>query len=449
MANIYVRSSDGSNADNGSTWALAKASLAGAAAIDAAGDRIYISDAHAGSYGAAQSYAFAGTLASPVVVTGGDDAAEPPTSYVATWTETNTTNHGMTFTGAVAVLGGTFHCGTTGGSAQVLICGGTSANEYQRFVGTTLGSGGSGASSNLAHGNTGNNNPSHSLLENVFYNPTNATGTSKSILVNAGFFEWVGGGLKTGCSAIIQLFVSIGINGRGGFVECSGLDLSPAASTLQLFPSSGTGSATIRNSKLPASWTGNLCGSGVTVPGYRCEMHNCDSADTNYRMWVEDYAGSIKSETTVVRTGGASDGTTTLSWKIVSSANAEYPLIVLDSPEIAQWNDTTGSSITATVEIVTDNVTLNDDECWLEVQYLGTSGYPLASFISDCKADVLASAAAQTSSSETWTTTGLGTPVKQKLSVSFTPQEKGFLHAVVHLAKASTTVYVDPKITVT
>lgn len=178
-------------------------------------------------------------------------------------------------------------------------------------------------------------------------------------------------------------------------------------------------------------------------------MYNCDSGDTNYRIWTEALAGSVVSETTIVRSGGASDGTTSLSWKMVSNANAEYPLLQLESPEIVRWNETTGSSITVTVETITDNVTLTDDECWLEVQYLGTSGFPLGTFISDAKADVLATAANQTTSSETWTTTGLTTPVKQKLSVSFTPQEKGFIHAVVKLARASTTVYVCPKLDVT
>jgi len=177
-------------------------------------------------------------------------------------------------------------------------------------------------------------------------------------------------------------------------------------------------------------------------------MHNCDNADTNYRLWIEDYLGTIKHESTIVRSGGASDGTTPLSWIMTSLANAEYPTLHLYSPEIAIWNDTTGSSKTVTIEVITDNVTLNDDECWLEVMHLGTSGYPLGSWVTDCKADIMATAAAQASSSETWTTTGLTTPVKQKLSVSFTPQEKGYIIARVVLAKASTTVYIDPKLTV-
>ena len=182
-------------------------------------------------------------------------------------------------------------------------------------------------------------------------------------------------------------------------------------------------------------------------------MHNCDSADTNYRLWVEDYSGYIVSDTGVYNDAGATDGTTRLSWKMVSSANAEYPLLVLESPEIVRWNDTTGSSITCTVEIVHNsqgsgtNGVLNDDECWLEVTYLGTSGYPLGSSISDCKADLFASASAQTTSSASWTGDSAGWDT-QKLSVTFTPQEKGFIHARVVLAKASATVYVDPLLTV-
>ena len=175
-------------------------------------------------------------------------------------------------------------------------------------------------------------------------------------------------------------------------------------------------------------------------------MWNCDSGDTNYRLWIEDYAGSIKSETTLVKTGGASDGDTPLSWKMATTANAEYPLVLLRSPEIFSERITsTGSAKTITVDILHDSATaLKDDEIWLEVQYLGTSGFPLGSFANDSKADVLAAGANQASSSATWTTTGMGNPNKQKLEVTFTPQEKGVAIVTVCMAKASYTVYVDP-----
>jgi hypothetical protein len=65
--------------------------------------------------------------------------------------------------------------------------------------------------------------------------------------------------------------------------------------------------------------------------------------------------------------------------------------------------------------------------------------------VSDAKTNYLATAADQTDSSESWTTTGLTTPVKQKLAVTFTPQEKGVIMWRVVLSKPSVTVYVDSK----
>lgn len=179
-------------------------------------------------------------------------------------------------------------------------------------------------------------------------------------------------------------------------------------------------------------------------------MYNGDAADTNYKLWIEDYAGTIRDETTIVKTGGASDGTTDLSWNMTTSANAEYPMIPLESGEIVCWNDTTAAAKTLTVDILHDSTTnLKDDEVWLEVQYMGTSGFPLSTFISDAKADVLATAADQATAGGTWTTTGLTNPNTQQLSVTFTPQEKGYYICKVMLAKASYTVYVDPLIVVT
>lgn len=179
-------------------------------------------------------------------------------------------------------------------------------------------------------------------------------------------------------------------------------------------------------------------------------MYNCDSGDTNYRYRKATQFGTIQEETTLVRTGGASDGDTGISLKMVSNANAEYPLLTLDTPELFGKRITsTGSAVTATVHILHDSVTnLDDDEIWLECMYLGTAGFPLALFVDDAAADVLATPAAQTASTETWTTTGMTNPNKQKLSVTFTPQEKGVPHFVVKCAKPSYTVYVCPLVTI-
>jgi hypothetical protein len=87
----------------------------------------------------------------------------------------------------------------------------------------------------------------------------------------------------------------------------------------------------------------------------------------------------------------------------------------------------------------------NDDDVWLDVEYLSDASSPQASFVNDGKADLLATAAGQTASSATWG----GSTTKFKLNTSFTPQQKGWIYCRVKCAKASSTFYVDPLVTLT
>jgi hypothetical protein len=185
-------------------------------------------------------------------------------------------------------------------------------------------------------------------------------------------------------------------------------------------------------------------------------MYNCDSSDTNYRLWIAQQFGVITSDTAIYNDAGADDGSAQgFSWKMVSTADAEFPHQVLTSDEIVKWNETTTGTLTATVEIVHDsqgsgtNGALRDDEIWLEVMCMDPGGTPIGKWQSDMCANLNlnSNAADQASSSATWTGDSSGWDT-QKLSVSFTPKEKGYVHARVHLAKASATVYVDPLLTI-
>lgn len=449
MANIYVRSTDGVNTDNGSTWALAKLDLAGADGIDVAGDTIYVSDNHAESTAASVTLSFAGTVASPTRIICGDDAAEPPTAVATTGTMTTTGTSSITISGNVYVYGMTFSCGT--GIGIPLLTLGVSNTVRQVYENCKLRMIASATTSRITTTETNANGGSLEFI-NTTVRFANA---SQAFRLTAARFNWKGGGIESGGTAINNLIVGAATNlGRSSSGVIENCDFSAGAAGMNLTSGISSGSGLIfRNCRLPASWTGSPAAS-MSV-GSRVEMHNCDNADTNYRLWVEDYYGSVKSETTIVRTGGANDGTTTLSWRMATGADAEYPHGLLYSNDIAIWNDTTGSSITATVEIIHDSqgagtgARFQDDEIWLEVNHLGTSGLPQGVRVTDSKADVLATAADQTDSSETWTTTGLTTPVKQKLSVTFTPQEKGYVIARVVMARASKVAYIDPKITIT
>lgn len=444
MGNIYVRSTDGNDADNGSTWALAKATLAGAGAIDAAGDTIYLSQAHAESSASSQTIALAGTKSSPVLVIAGNDAAEPPTG-TATASVTTTGLNPITISGNAYFKGINFSCGSGVGNIQMYVNNvGTTADAYEVFEDCELANNANGSTSliNIC-GGASNSETVKTVLKNSHMKVSNA-----SALIDVyGMFEWRGGSLLSGHASTSKLFRT-GSTSRPTVTEVSSVDLSNMPASCPLVDATRAGRWSFFECKLPTSWTGGLI-TGTPTVGFRAEMYNCDSADTNYRLWVEDYAGSIRDETTLVMTGGATDGTTPISWKMATTANANEYVAQLRSPDMAVWNETTAASKTVTVEILHDSATnLTDAEVWLEVEYLGTSGVPLGTIASDKRATVLTTAADQTASSVTWTTTGMTNPNKQKLSVTFTPQEKGFFVGRVFLAKASKTIYVDPEMTV-
>lgn len=441
MAVYYVRSTDGNNADSGATWALAKATVAGALAVAAAGDTIYVSQVHAETQGSAMTWTSAGTAASPINIICANDGAEPPTAVATTGTVTTTGAFSITVAGSLYAYGLTLSAGTgaTGSTAFIILS--STAGSFEVWENCNFILGTTSTAQRLTATPTGALSTATTCWKDC---SVKFTSSGHFIDPGRGRFEWAVGSLLSGGTSPTVLFSAIDTAGTRT-PSIFGLDLVNASSSVNLFGVVSGFDTTVFNWKLPASWSGSLV-SGTQTPGQRYRMHNCDSADTNYRLWEEDVYGSVKSETTLVKSSGASDGTTGYSWKLVSSSSATYPCGLLESPSLpAIWNATTGSSRTVTVDILHDSATnLTDAEIWLEVQYLGTSGFPLSTIVADAKTDVLATAADQTSSSATWTTTGMANPNKQKLAVTFTPQEAGFFQARVMLAKASKTVYVDP-----
>lgn len=443
MANIYVRSTDGSDSDNGSTWALAKAGVKPAGDIDAAGDNIYVSQSHSETVTSLQLPAWAGTVASPTKLICVNDGAEPPTAVADTALVRSTGNTALYvgLSGALYVYGMSYKSGDgASGAAQIAIAYPSEPCVLEKCSFNTAST--DGTNSNISA--NGANGRRVRVVNCTF--KFGAAG--QALLCEAATLEMVGGSLLSGGTSP-DVFLKFANLSR---VLISGFDFSNGDSDINLCTPNGAAGhgarITFRNCKLPTSWSGSVC-SGTVPSDARVSMYNCDAGDTNYRLGISDWLGTIASETTLVRTGGASNGVTTLSWKMVSNTLPVYPMWCLYSDEIVKWNETVGSSVTATVEILHDSATnLTDAEVWLEVLYLGTDGVPLGGWITDAKADILASAADQTDSSETWTTTGMSNPNTQKLSVSFTPREKGYIHARVALAKASATVYVDPLLTV-
>lgn len=458
MAILYVRSTDGNNADNGSTWALAKATLAGAFAAASAGDIIYVSDNHAETQASAMTLTSPGTAASPCYVICVDDSAEPPTTLATTGTITTTGSNSITIAAGFCYWYGlTFRGATTGTQGCVLICSTATTAYAHIFKNCSIGGGAGLTSSSFIQlgSNQSTSDDQLIILDNVTVHTTHA---NQQLVFQGGRTIWKNTLSALSGATLPTTLIHTATASQSNKTILRGVDLSALDSGKNLIQIGRASCATITlvSCKIHASVT-LVTGAHPGPGGIITNLINCDSGGTNYFKYYNDYAGTILQETTIVRTGGATNGTTAVSREMVSSANAKkfYPLTLSNENfggDLVVWNETIGSSITLTVHIITDNVTLTDQECWLEVEYLGTSASTLSSFSDDADSitDLLlgGSASNQATSTETWTTTGLTTPVKQQLSVSVTPQEKGPIYCKVHLAKASTTVYVCPKVVI-
>ena len=176
-------------------------------------------------------------------------------------------------------------------------------------------------------------------------------------------------------------------------------------------------------------------------------LNHCSASNSVYDFYRYSFYGVIEDSISIYRSGGASNGTTPLSAKMVSSAKCIESFIALESVPITGWTSSTTEK-TFTVEGVWDSATnIQDDEIWMELEYPADNSSGLGAIAKD-KCAVLGTPANQTASTETWTGTGgFSNENKFKLSVTVTPGKAGPICARVYLAKASTTVYIDPMIT--
>ena len=176
-----------------------------------------------------------------------------------------------------------------------------------------------------------------------------------------------------------------------------------------------------------------------------------DSGATAYKSARYQYEGTETTETSITRVGGASDPTgQAQSRKIVTTANAQW-LRPFKAEPYAIWNPTTGANVTVTVcGTVNAGALPNNDDIWIEVEYLSDTASPLGKIVTTTKASLLAANAAVASDSSTWNGGGSGagwSPFKL-VAVLSAPQPglAGYLHARVRVAKPSLTVYIDPSV---
>jgi hypothetical protein len=436
MAEYRIRSTDGNNSDNGSSWPLAKLDLAGFAAVDAAGDTCYVSQNHAESTATSVVLSFAGTASAPTKIICVNDSADPPISDATSATLTITGNAvSWQFSGNLYVYGLNIINGGTGNSGIWMHNG---VREKQLWEKCTL---------QLTAGTGGIFvNAGSSVQGEIEWKEMGVrfgSTSSLGIQTNGDHFRWVGGSVLSGSPTPVAL-INPG-TARQAEIELRNLDLSNLSSGFYLVTAGSTSHVVACDCKLPASWTGDLHNGAMTA-GARIEMWNCDSGNTKYRLRVREFSGELRDETTLVRAADAGDWAdgTELSWKIATTSSANFHVGRFRSPTLHYINDVVGSAITLSVDILRDSAAgLTNEDIWLEARYPGSSDTPLGSSVSGARG-IVASPAAHPSSSSTWTATGMSNPNKQRLELTMTPQQAGLIYVEIVSAKGSMTVYAEP-----
>ena len=451
---VFTARKPGFSSGTTANWSFATIYLDYGMLAALAGDNVFVSNLHSETYPSTSYTITAKTstsaIVAPVNVLCVSDTVAPPTQTTTGAVITTQNSFNITVQGVIRIVGINLQCGTGNNTTSLSIFGsGVGTNVYTSVIencilrnNQTFNSGG-----NISFGDAGNTGqPTKTVLRNVTFGVSN----TQLFPIAGGAFELdILGGTLVGSA--VTTIASIGGNNRGAMLRVSGVDLSAAAQSANLCNLVGASKAIFRNCKLPSNWTGDVTSGFPINPTARVEMHNCDSGPTNYKLRIKNCAGLINHETNIARVSGAFDGTISYSWLMQTNTVATY-VNNLDSPEIVRYNSITATPITVSLDILSPSSSLTDSDVWLEVQYLSSNSSPISSFISDNTAsvnggNVLAIPVAQQSSTSTWINEPANS-FKHILSVTFTPQMKGYIHAVVRLAKPSTTIYVDPKLTV-
>lgn len=392
----------------------------------------YVASSHAETQASAMSNTITASAAFTPSIICVTKTNVPPTSANETTgagvsTTGNSVINNSTTAGCAAYIEGiTFRCGD-GANAPIL----SAAVQSIYYKNCALIANGTGAGQAISFNNTASRQAA--VLDNTTVEFKAITG---GISASGSGLVW-----RNTPSAVVgtpptSLFVSSAVL----LASIEGVDLSNLGTSLNSGAVNSGGLITLKDCKLHASM-------GISTPSaYGAAPVNlirCDSGATNYRTERYHGFGTQTTETTIVRTGGATDGTTPISWQFDTNTSTQ-PNVPFEALPISIWNDTVGSAITVALDGVwSGGAVPNNDDIWFDAVYPGSTLTPQASFATCGRATVLTAATALSADGSTWASSP-GTAFK--MSVTFTPQMKGPIELIIKVGRNGTnTFYVDPK----
>ncbi len=431
MADIFVNSGAG-GANTGADWTNAFLSLASANG-QAAGGNVYIHKTHSQT-GLTSTINFAnGTVTSPVKLICVDkDAGDvTATGAVVSWSTANT---GLT--GNVDIYGVTL--GGAGTNTPTLNSNG--GGGLMRFDTCTISQTGSSGP------RIGNVARDQFRFLNCTFDFSGASANTCTIVLPtaSGDMEVVGGTIT--CRGGGQTNLLTGQTGSGGTVEFRGVNISGTVTNL-LSSSTSSGPGVLFDQCAMPTYT-NVFSTQPTSYYCRVEIRRSTNGTISVPRvgpdLIADRAGQIAASLARYRTGGANDNqnANAYSWEMVANASALAFSSWLETPPIAL--EVAAGAQTVTLYIASGG-TLKDDEFWIEVLSPSEAGSPTSQAKYQTTKAAYKAAGANITSDGTSTWNGAGVGTAQKVSVSISPTVAGYVVLRGFFAKASGTVYVDPK----
>jgi hypothetical protein len=358
----------------------------------------------------------------------------------------------LVINGNVVVWGVKFQVGVGGAvNVNLTVGGSTTTREVQHYINCGLYLQTTSASPSIIVGGLNNTNQ---LTLFVFDNCVFGFSATGQTIQTRGNLQFIGCSLDTGKSSPTVL-IKPSTTYNIGVLKATSCDFA-FASALWLVSAAKQYAARFSNCKAPSTlFSGTHSGLG----GSEIEMMACGTAtdDHIYQYSYIDGSGQITQNTGVYLTTGAAtvkdqDGTATpLSLSLVSSSSASiwFPL---KSPWFNVEITSTGSK-TLSVKCANTTAALKDNESWIEVEYMGSTAHPGTTNDVDAPVvsgttslNILSAGSTRTDTAEAWT--GITGEITHTLSKTVTVNQQGWARARVCLAKASSTVYVDPQVTV-
>ncbi len=443
MAVIFCNSVDGSDVDDGSTWALAKATMQAAITAAGAGGTVYCASPHADPT-ATVTYTFPVATGAPVTIISVDEATgAPPSTFErgATLSPTDA-NADMTIAGAGIFIG--FNL-TIDDNVTI------SADSFLTFVDCIF---------------TGETSANWFCVQDDII-----LRFDRCVFdLNFTNFGWaIGGGSRftcTNCSldatATAQTIFMKSVVARGGQVIIENCDFSNGANGFDVIgPAAlpgnpGDGHAlhyNVSGCKLPDA-TSSIVADTFVEHGSRIEAYNNDNGNTIHNVLIQDFRGDAIDDIVTFR-NATFEGTTGYSLKVTTNTNTRRGVLPFRFLLAEYWAD---AGKTHTVHFVSDGTDAFDSaDLWCEFE--GPDATIGALTISAISLDIagidafgLGTPAALTIDADgaaEWTAEPASSTFYE-ISHDFSTTDQAGVHRVwVNLASgAAESVFVDPQIEV-